>query len=197
MSDFTSKIIQQKLMEIKGALPATVSRQMADIQSNLNFKELLNQQINEQTSVDASSAGIPKSDTSVGGKSIKSPAELEDIISAAAKKYNISPKVIKAVIKAESSFNTNCVSSAGASGLMQLMPATARGLGVTDVFDPEQNINGGVKYLSYQLKRFDGNLELALAAYNAGPNAVEKYGGIPPYKETENYVKKIMGWINE
>lgn len=105
--------------------------------------------------------------------------------------YGLDPFLIASVIKVESGFNPKAGSGAGARGLMQLMPATAQGLGVTDVFDPAQNINAGSKYLSQQIKAF-GSIELGLAAYNAGPGNVRKYGGIPPFNETQSYVKKVM-----
>ncbi|WP_079524778.1 lytic transglycosylase domain-containing protein [Solibacillus isronensis] len=117
-------------------------------------------------------------------------------ITAAAKKYNLPEKLITSVIKQESNFNASATSAAGASGLMQLMPATARYLGVSDRFDPAQNIMGGAKYLRQMLDQFDNNVETALAAYNAGPGNVRKYGGIPPFQETQNYVKKIMNFMN-
>ena len=107
-------------------------------------------------------------------------------------KFMVDTRLIKAIIIAESCFDPNAVSSAGAQGLMQLMPATARFLGVTDPFDPAQNIEGGVSYLRMMLDQFHQNKELALAAYNAGPEAVRKYGRIPPYPETQKYVRKII-----
>lgn len=106
--------------------------------------------------------------------------------------YKVDPKMVKAIIAVESCFDKRAVSKVGAEGLMQLMPATARELKVWNSFDANQNIRGGTKYYSQMLTRFNNNTELALAAYNAGPGAVEKYGGIPPYAETEGYVKKVL-----
>lgn len=125
-----------------------------------------------------------------GSLSGNSPGRFDSIIESTAAKYGIDPALVKAVMTAESGGNPSARSSAGATGLMQLMPATARGLGVSNPLDPAQNIEGGTKYLKGQLDRFK-DINLALAAYNAGPGAVRKYGGVPPYRETQNYVTKV------
>ncbi|MDF2905267.1 MAG: hypothetical protein K0R34_588 [Herbinix sp.] len=122
---------------------------------------------------------------------------LDEIFDKAAKEYNVSVELLKAIGKAESNFKSDAVSRCGAQGVMQLMPATAKSLGVTDSFDAEQNIMGGAKYISGLLKKYDGNTKLALAAYNAGSGNVAKYGGIPPFEETQNYVKKVMNYMQQ
>jgi soluble lytic murein transglycosylase-like protein len=119
------------------------------------------------------------------------PTHYDELIRQHAGRHGLSPELVKAVIKAESNFNRYAVSPKGAMGLMQLMPATARELGVEDPFHPDQNIRGGVSYLAGLMARYGQNVELALAAYNAGPGAVARYGAIPPYRETRDYVKKI------
>lgn len=122
----------------------------------------------------------------------------DSLIQKASEKYKIDSALIKAVIKAESNFNHRAVSPVGAKGLMQLMPATAADLQVQDAFHPENNIDGGVRYLRYLLRLFKDNLSLALAAYNAGEGAVARYNNtIPPYRETQNYVQRVLHYLNQ
>jgi soluble lytic murein transglycosylase-like protein len=122
---------------------------------------------------------------------------IEECIQKAAAKYSLPIGLITAVVRAESNFQANAVSRAGAKGLMQLMPATAKDLGVTDIFDIEQNIDGGSKYLRWMLDRFGGNVRKALAAYNAGPGAVIKYNGQVPYPETRQYVNRVLRFTKQ
>ena len=120
------------------------------------------------------------------------PAQLDALVEQNASTWQVDPALIKAVIANESGFNANATSGVGAQGLMQLMPATAAGLGVRDAYDPAQNVAGGARYLKGLLDRFGGDARLAVAAYNAGPGAVEKYGDVPPYAETKNYVQNVL-----
>jgi soluble lytic murein transglycosylase-like protein len=122
----------------------------------------------------------------------KEVAKYDQLITRTAGKYNVDPALVKAVIKTESNFNHRAVSPQGDQGLMQLMPATAYALQVPDSFHPDNNVEGGVKYLRYLMKLFSNDLSLALAAYNAGENAVIKHRGIPPYRETQNYVQRVL-----
>jgi hypothetical protein len=131
----------------------------------------------------------------ISSRSVDSAAtrgRIEASIKKAAEKYGLSPALIHSVIKAESNFQVDAVSSAGAQGLMQLMPATARELGVIDVFDIDANVDGGTRYLKQMLDRFGGDIKLALAAYNAGPGTVQRYGQIPSYRETRDYIDRVM-----
>ncbi len=115
-----------------------------------------------------------------------------DIIHEKARKYDVDPALVAAVVETESKFHRNARSSVGARGLMQLMPRTGRWLGAMNLYDPEQNVDAGVKYLRYLQARFDGNLKKAIAAYNAGEGNVQRYGGVPPFQETRSYVKKVL-----
>jgi soluble lytic murein transglycosylase len=118
--------------------------------------------------------------------------DYEHIINSKSIKYGIEPSIIKAIISTESNWNPGAISEKGAMGLMQLMPSTAKELQILNPFDPEENIEGGIKYLKHLLNRFNGNLSLALAAYNAGPSKVERFGGIPPISETKRFVKDVI-----
>lgn len=120
--------------------------------------------------------------------------KFDPLITAASKKHGVSFSLLKAMIKVESDYNPRAVSRKGAKGLMQIMPETSRALNIQNIFDPWENIMGGAQYFMQLFKRFEGKLPLALAAYNAGPSAVDLYRRIPPYRETEEYVKKVMAY---
>lgn len=132
----------------------------------------------------------------VSDSTVSSPADYEAYFQEASETYGVSTTILKSIAKAESNFNPSAVSSAGAVGIMQLMPATASSLGVSDSYDARENILGGAKYISQLLSRYEGNISLALAAYNAGGANVDKYGGIPPFTETQNYVKKVLSYMD-
>jgi hypothetical protein len=121
------------------------------------------------------------------------PVDFERLVAEAAQRHGLDPALVRAVVGVESGFEPQAVSSKGAQGLMQLMPATARDLGITDPFDPAANLDGGSRYLSALVARYEGDLPKALAAYNAGMGAVARYGGVPPYAETRKYVQTVLG----
>ncbi len=158
----------------------------------VNASLLKNQQTQTLTNAiqELSSANNNISELNYG--SINSKAQILDMVTMISDKYGVDDRLVKALIRQESGFNPNAKSKAGAMGLMQLMPATAKSLGVQNAFNPVQNVDGGVRYLKSMLERYNGNIILALAAYNAGPGAVDKYSGVPPYQETQNYVKNIL-----
>lgn len=185
-----------------------IGSRIAEIQSQISA---LSGQVQSASTADASSfasqlaaaqgtgTGAASSATGAAGTTLGggTPSAYDAQITAAATKYGIDPALLKGLIRQESNFDPNAKSGAGAQGLTQLMPGTAAGLGVTDATDPAQAIDGGAKYLKQQLDRFGGDASKALAAYNAGPGAVAKYGGIPPYAETQNYVTKVLGYAAE
>lgn len=172
-----SDIFREKLNNIQSRVPVKFSTNSRSV----GFAKMLNQEIAQQQ---------PVSQT-------QQMAYIEKVVHRAAQKYNLDPNLIKSIIKAESNFEPNALSSKGAQGLMQLMPGTAKALGVNNPWDIAENIEGGVKYFREKLNQFNGNIDLALAAYNAGPNNVLKHGGIPPYPETQNYIKNIHRYLNE
>lgn len=162
--------------------------------------------VNNTVAYSGSSAGI-SSDTNtystaasgsvkLEASGLSCSADLDAIFNEAASKYGVDAKFLKAIAKCESDFSTECTSHSGAMGIMQLMPQTAASLGVTNAYDPYQNIMGGARYISEKLTQYNGDKTLALAAYNAGSGNVAKYGGIPPFKETQNYVAKVMAYYN-
>jgi soluble lytic murein transglycosylase-like protein len=137
-------------------------------------------------------AGLADAGAAPDAPSMVPPAEIDRLVTANSAQWNVDPSLIKAIIANESGFNANATSNVGAQGLMQLMPGTAAGLGVSDAYDPAQNVWGGTRYIKGLLDRFGGDVKLAVAAYNAGPGAVEKYSGVPPYAETQNYVQNVL-----
>lgn len=157
----------------------TTVKQAAQTAKSADFQEVL-------TSASASETALGTEKTS-----------MDAIFEKASSTYQVPVNLIKAIAKTESNFNADAVSHCGAQGVMQLMPSTAAYLGVTDAFDAEQNIMGGTKYISQMLQMYDGDVKTALAAYNAGAGNVAKYGGIPPFKETQAYVEKVMEYMGE
>ncbi len=151
----------------------------------------------DSTSASAADSTVPASNTNYSNDgSLKCSAELEAYFEEASKTYGVDIKLLKAIAKQESNFNANATSKSGAMGIMQLMPFTAKELGIDDAYDAKSNIMGGAKLIAKLLDKYDGNKTLALAAYNAGSSNVDKYGGVPPFNETQNYVRKVLSYYN-
>ena len=147
------------------------------------------------TTIDTNAVDTASDFSSRLNEQLKTSTSLEKIFEKASQAYGVDVELLKAMAKAESDFDPNATSKSGAMGIMQLMPGTAKELGVADAYDPEQNIMGGAKYIASLLDKYNGNVSYALAAYNAGSGNVDKYDGIPPFEETQNYVTKILGYL--
>lgn len=165
-------------------------------QDKIAFEELLSNKQNITSGNTYNVGGYTISIPSLSNSKVQdtiSKYNVDSIITMASEKYNIPEALIYKVIETESYFDTNCVSSVGATGLMQIMPFNNNSLGITDATDPYQNIMGGVKLLRQYIDMYNGDIKLGLAAYNAGPGNVNKYNGVPPFRETQNYIRKILG----
>ena len=193
VSSMTYATEAQFLQAIEAAKLAQQSTQSAAVSygrdSSGTFQQMLNTSAASYSS--GTSAISDRTVQTTADRSITSPENLDAYFCEAADTYNLSVDLLKAVAKQESNFQSNIVSSSGAVGIMQLMPSTAAYLGVTDSYDPYQNIMGGAKLLAQLSEHYQGDLSLTLAAYNAGSGAVDRYGGIPPFAETQNFVAKI------
>ncbi|MEN1968268.1 lytic transglycosylase domain-containing protein [Lentibacillus sp. N15] len=182
-------------------LSANQSTPYSSPMADLPFKQMLQEKMNQaalsnhpiHSYTDPTAQSMPNAYMSTpASATTAATGDIQSMIANTAEKFGIDPKLIDSIIKMESNYNPNAKSDAGAQGLMQLMPGTARSLGVTNPYDAQQNMEGGTKYLAEMLQRYNGNLELAIAAYNAGPGNVDKYQGIPPFNETQNYVKNVL-----
>jgi soluble lytic murein transglycosylase-like protein len=175
--------MQSRIAEITGAPPPAATPAVP-------FNAVLSQALAPQQTALADPSDAPDAPAPVP------PAQIDALVQQNADIWQVDPALIKSVIANESSFNADATSPVGAQGLMQLMPETAASLGVRNPYDPAQNVAGGTRYLRSLLDRFNGDTRLAVAAYNAGPGAVEKYGDVPPYPETRNYVQNVLGSLD-
>ncbi|MBV8245870.1 MAG: lytic transglycosylase domain-containing protein [Candidatus Eremiobacteraeota bacterium] len=182
--DITSDIaaVQARIAEITGAsAPPPVPLAVPDSESGAGSGASFSQMVKQALGSPASGGGAPVPS-----------AQIESLVGANAAAWQVDPALVKAIIANESGFDPNATSSTGAQGLMQLEPGTATDLGIDNAYDPVQNIWGGTRYIRGLLDRFHGDMQKAVAAYNAGPAAVEQYGGVPPYAETQNYVNNVL-----
>jgi soluble lytic murein transglycosylase-like protein len=181
--------------EIEAMIARSAGVEPADATTGANFQQQLIQASASGPGLGISTGGTAAPAAIPGASGGDGPYKAE--IDAAAAKYGLDPALLRGLIRQESNFNPSAGSPAGAQGLCQLMPGTAAALGCTNPLDPAQNIDAGAKYLSQQLKAFGGDVSKALAAYNAGPGAVQRYGGVPPYAETQNYVRQVQAYADQ
>ncbi len=186
--DITAELsaVASRIEQITGA-PVQIPGLPQSSPSGASFAAALQSEMAAQQS-----AQIGEASVSPNAPAMVPPAQIDALVNDNAQASDVDPALVKAIIANESGFNANATSKVGAQGLMQLMPGTAAALGVGDSYDPAQNVAGGTKYIKQLLDRFNGNVRLAVAAYNAGPGAVEKYNGVPPYAETQNYVQNVL-----
>lgn len=188
--------IAQRISQITGSPVELPGLPQGDDQ-NQSFAAMVRAQLAAENAQQASGQGVSGVGAgadigAINAPAMVPPAQINQLVETNASQWNVDPALIKAIIANESGFNAHATSDVGAQGLMQLMPGTANGLGVTNAYDPAQNVWGGTKYIKGLLDRFGGDVRKAVAAYNAGPGAVEKYGGVPPYAETQNYVQNVL-----
>ncbi len=186
--------VAQRISEITGAPAQMPGLPPASSGGPGTFASLVRSALASQESPSdpAPAASVATDSSAAGARAVVPPEQIDKLVGSNAAQFGVDPALVKAIIANESGFNANATSNVGAQGLMQLMPGTANGLGVTNAYDPAQNVWGGTKYIKGLLDRFNGDPRLAIAAYNAGPGAVEKYNGVPPYAETQNYVQNVL-----
>jgi soluble lytic murein transglycosylase-like protein len=186
--------VQNRIASIVGLEPDEQQAPVADAQPG-RFAKLVTQAMDGGTGTGGFAPGsfMPDGLQAMRAPAPVAPAQIDALVQQNAAVWQVDPALVKAVIANESGFNANASSPVGAQGLMQLMPDTAASLGVRDAYDPAQNVAGGTRYLKQMLDRFGGDVTRAVAAYNAGPEAVEKYNGVPPYAETQGYVTNVLG----
>lgn len=180
LDELLNSKVEAKFNRIQTLFDNVGSKNTQQIEKEKDFQEIFGKFLQNDNKVDLSNINVDQ--------------QIKEAVKDASKTYGVDEALILAIIKQESAFNPRAVSPVGAQGLMQLMPETAQYLGVKDPFDIKQNIMGGTKYIKQLLDQFNGDLKLAIAAYNAGPGNVQKYGGIPPFSETQNYVSKVLSY---
>lgn len=180
LDELLNSKVEAKFNRIQTLFDNVGSKNTQQIDKEKDFQEIFGKFLQNDNKVDLSNINVDQ--------------QIKEAVKEASKTYGVDEALVLAIIKQESAFNPQAVSPVGAQGLMQLMPETAQYLGVKDPFDIKQNIMGGAKYIKQLLEQFNGDLKLAIAAYNAGPGNVQKYGGIPPFSETQNYVSKVLSY---